>query len=90
MLPRGFETPRLVARLPFAADAASLFEAYTSKPEVSRYMLWLTHETVSTTEVFVAECIAAAERGTRLPYVLEERGRSEPIGMHSQSPPYSL
>jgi hypothetical protein len=53
MLPRGLETPRLVARLPVAADAASLFEAYTSKPKVSRYMLWLPHETVSTTEAFV-------------------------------------
>jgi hypothetical protein len=51
MLSRGFEAPRLVARLPVAADAASLFEAYTSKPEVSRYMLWLPHETVSTTRV---------------------------------------
>ena len=38
MLPRGFETPRLMARLPVAADAASLFEACTSKPEISRYM----------------------------------------------------
>jgi RimJ/RimL family protein N-acetyltransferase len=35
---------------------------------------------------FVAECIAAAERGTRLPYVLAERGRSEPIGMLEARP----
>ena len=39
MLPRVFETERLVARLPVPSDAPALFEAYTRKPEVSRYML---------------------------------------------------
>jgi ribosomal-protein-alanine N-acetyltransferase len=86
MLPRNFETARLVARLPVASDAASLFEAYTNKPAVSRYMLWRPHKTVSTTEAFIAECIAAAERGTRFPYVLEERGGSAPIGMLEARP----
>jgi len=86
MLPRVFETERLVARLPVSLDAPALFEAYTRRPEVSRYMLWLPHETVSTTEAFVAECIAAAERGTRLLYVLAEQGKSEPIGVLEARP----
>jgi ribosomal-protein-alanine N-acetyltransferase len=81
MLPRVFETERLVARLPVPSDAPALFEAYARKPEVSRYMLWVPHKTVSITEAFVAECIAAADRGTRLPYVLAEQGKSAPIGM---------
>ena len=86
MLPRVFETDRLVARLPVPADAPVLFEAYTRKPEVSRYMLWLPHETVGTTEAFIEECIAASELGTRLPYVLSEQGKSEPIGMLEARP----
>ena len=86
MLPRSFETKRLVARLPVPSDAPALFEAYTRKPEVSRYMLWVPHESVSTTEAFIAECIAASERGTRLPYVLAEQGRSELIGMLEARP----
>lgn len=49
-------------------------------------MLWLPHETVTTTEAFVAECIAAAERGARLPYVLSEHGKCEPIGMLEARP----
>jgi [ribosomal protein S5]-alanine N-acetyltransferase len=86
MLPRAFETERLVARLPVPSDAAALFEAYTRKPEVSRYMLWLPHETVSTTEAFVQECIAAVERGTRFPYVLAQQDKSELIGMLEARP----
>jgi RimJ/RimL family protein N-acetyltransferase len=86
MLPHRFETDRLVARLPITADAEMLFEAYTSKPEVSRYMLWLPHQTVATTEAFIAECIAAAERGARLPYVLAERGQAGVVGMLEARP----
>jgi [ribosomal protein S5]-alanine N-acetyltransferase len=86
MLPHSFETARLVARLPVASDAASLFESYAGNPAVSRYMMWRPHETVSTTEAFVAECIAAAERGTRLPYVLAERGKRGAIGMLEARP----
>ena len=84
--PREFETERLVARLPVPSDAPALFEAYTRKPEVSRYLLWLPDETVSTTEAFLAECMAASERGTRLPYVLAERGKFELIGMLEARP----
>ena len=86
MLPGGFETKRLVARLPVAADAQALFEAYTRKPEVSRYMLWCPHESVATTEAFIAECMAAAERGARFPYVLSKHGESQPIGMLEARP----
>ena len=81
MLPQAFETERLVARLPVASDAAHLYTAYTSNPAVSRYMMWRPHTEVSTTEAFVVECIAAAERGTRLPFVLTERLGTAPIGM---------
>ena len=82
MLPRFFETARLSARLPEPADAQRLFEAYTQRPEVCRYMVWRPHREVAETQAFVAECIAAAETGTRLPFILSERhDASRPIGM---------
>ena len=87
MLPTTFQTNRLVARLPVASDSAHLFAAYTSKAEVSRYMMWQPHTEVETTEVFVAECIAAASGGTRLPYVLARRDKPDlPIGMLEARP----
>ena len=85
MLPLSFETRRLALRLPVPSDAAALFSAYTSKPSVSRYMMWVPHESVGTTKTFIAECINA-EHGTRLPYVLIEQGGREPIGMLEARP----
>ena len=86
MLPLSFETRRLALRLPVPSDAAALFSAYTSNPSVSRFMMWVPHESVSTTGTFIAECISAAEQGARLPYVLLEQGGREPIGMLEARP----
>lgn len=87
MLPRSFQTNRLIARLPVPGDSAHLFAAYTSKPEVSRFMIWQPHAEVATTEVFVAECIAAAGAGSRFPYVLAWRENPGiPIGMLEARP----
>ena len=86
MLPLSFETERLTLRLPVPSDAAALFSAYTSKPAVSRYMMWVPHENVGTTEAFIAECIRAAKSGTRMPYVLVEQGGQRPIGMLEARP----
>jgi len=38
--PETFATARLVARLPRVEDAAAVFSAYASDPEVTRYLSW--------------------------------------------------
>lgn len=87
MLPPTFESPRLVARLPVRGDAPLLFAAYTSKPEVTRYMMWRPHRQVEETDEFIAGCVAAVEAGTRFPYVLAERSApGQPIGMLEARP----
>ena len=50
-------------------------------------MIWQPHAEVATTEVFVAECIAAAGAGSRFPYVLAWRENPGiPIGMLEARP----
>jgi ribosomal-protein-alanine N-acetyltransferase len=87
MLPSTFESRRLFARLPSPSDAEGIFNAYACKPEVSRYMIWRPHESVSTTQAFIAECVVAAAAGIRLPYVLfEHQNLQAPIGMLEARP----
>jgi len=48
--------------------------------------MWVPHESVRTTEAFIAECLSAVGQGTRLPYVLVEQGGQQPIGMLEARP----
>jgi [ribosomal protein S5]-alanine N-acetyltransferase len=87
MLPTIFQTPRLQARLPIPSDAAAIFKAYTSKPEVARYMMWVKHMALADSEAFISGCIAAVQSGTRFPYVLsEQHNPTAPIGMLEARP----
>lgn len=87
VLPPTFQTPRLLARLPLMDDAPLLFDAYTRKPDVSKYMMWRPHAEVRETQTFIEGCIAAVEEGTRFPYVLSLREVSpRPIGMLEARP----
>lgn len=52
-------TPRLALRRPRRRDAAAIFDAYASDPEVSRHLTWRTHRTLADTHAF----LDAADRG---------------------------
>lgn len=87
MLPAELETERLLLRAPLAKDARAIFAGYAQMAEVSRFMMWRPHASLSVTEVFVAQCIAAFEEGLRLPYVVAKRGEPDvAIGMLEARP----
>ena len=85
MLPHPFptklETERLTFRLPEPRDADAIFHAWCQDPAVSRFMVWVPHETVEVTQQFIASCIAAAESGAAVPYVLSSKGSGHVVGM---------
>jgi [ribosomal protein S5]-alanine N-acetyltransferase len=86
-LPECLETQHLVLREPRAADAAALFDTYTTDPEVTRYMVWRPHSSIAETEEFIAGCIRACQSGLRLPYVLTLRDAPDHvIGMLEARP----
>ena len=49
-------------------------------------MMWRPHSNVGESEAFITGCSAAAEAGTRLPYVLSERETGEIVGMLEARP----
>ncbi len=81
LLPDVLETARLRLRRPEARDAASIYAGYARDPEVCRFMIWRPHVSESVTRAFVASCIDEWAVGSRLPYVVSERGVDEAIGM---------
>jgi RimJ/RimL family protein N-acetyltransferase len=54
--PAKWETERLYLRPASVAEAGATYESYTSKPEVSRYMMWRPHRCVAETEQFFRRC----------------------------------
>ena len=49
-------------------------------------MVWVPHETVEVTRQFISSCIAAAENGTAVPYILTSKGTGQVIGMIEARP----
>lgn len=56
--PADIRTPRLLLRRPVPGDAMAIFEAYSSDPEVVRYLSWLRHRTLDDASDIVARFIA--------------------------------
>ena len=51
--PIQIETPRLVLLSPQPTDATGIFERNASNPEVTRFLGWPRHQSISDTEAFL-------------------------------------
>ena len=74
-------TARLILRAPIPDDAAQIFSRYAQDPEVTRYLIWSPHKSVSETEEFIERCIAESAGGVRFPWVITGKSTRELIGM---------
>jgi RimJ/RimL family protein N-acetyltransferase len=80
--PDTFTTTRLVARLPRLEDAAAVFAAYASDPEVTRYLSWRYYTEVEPLQEFLRHLLHTWETddGGQYGWLLCLRGTDEPIG----------
>lgn len=78
--PEGFETERLLLRRPRTADAEAILERYASDPDVTRFLSWPTHRTVSDTLAFVAYSAAEWQRWPGGPYLIFAREGGRLLG----------
>jgi RimJ/RimL family protein N-acetyltransferase len=60
MTPASLLTRRLVLRPPRLDDAEAIFAAYSSDPEVTRWLLWRSHADVAETRAFMPQVVGAA------------------------------
>ncbi len=77
MFPDGLLTQRLHLRPIAMRDARPIFEGYAQDPQVTRFLTWRPHETLSQTESYVADCMAATSTRT---YALVERSSERVVG----------
>jgi RimJ/RimL family protein N-acetyltransferase len=68
--PATWETKRIVLRPAVVTDAPAAFEAYTSNPDVSRYMTWKPHVRVAETEQFFRRCEDVWQKRLAFPWSL--------------------
>ncbi|MEO5823368.1 MAG: GNAT family protein [Vicinamibacteraceae bacterium] len=78
--PERVETSRLILRRPRTADARAIFERYASDPEVTRWLGWPRHTTITDSEGFVAFSEAEWERWPGGPYLIERRADGVLVG----------
>jgi ribosomal-protein-alanine N-acetyltransferase len=77
MLPKTFQTSRLLLRPIDMGDAQAIFDGYAQDAEVSRYLTWRPHTSITHTETYVQACLNAATSRT---YALVQRTTNEVIG----------
>jgi RimJ/RimL family protein N-acetyltransferase len=91
--PIRIETTRLVLLQPQAADAVSIFERYASDPEVTRFLGWPRHHSVSETQAFLRSSTEEWERWPAGPYLIWSRSDGRLLGgsgLHFEAPNHAV
>lgn len=78
--PRWLETARLVLTVPAAGDAPSIFDRYSSDSEVTRFLGWPQHQSLSETEAFLDFSAREWERAAAGPYLIRSREDGSLLG----------
>jgi RimJ/RimL family protein N-acetyltransferase len=78
--PPALESERLSYQRPRAADAQAIFDGYASDPEVTRYMAWPVHRSLSDTYSFLTFSDAEWRRWPAGPFLIRARGDDRVIG----------
>ncbi len=71
--PSSLPTQRLLLRRPAAGDAEAIFTRYAADPEITRYLAWPRHQSISDTYAFLAFSDESWERRGVGPYLIEAR-----------------
>ncbi|MCC6808119.1 MAG: GNAT family N-acetyltransferase [Deltaproteobacteria bacterium] len=88
LYPERLETQRLILRRPQLADAAAMFERFTSDPSVTRFMSWATHATVDDTLAYLRFATAGWVQNEDFSYLVFARDDLRLLGstgLHPES-----
>jgi RimJ/RimL family protein N-acetyltransferase len=78
--PESLTTDRLLLVRPRREDAGAIFNRYSSDPNVTRYLGWPRHQSVSDAEAFITFSDEEWTRGGCGPYLISLRANRELLG----------
>jgi ribosomal-protein-alanine N-acetyltransferase len=81
VFPDTVDTLRLHLRRPVPADAQRIFQTYAQDVEVTRYLVWVPHSSVETTNKFIAFCQDRWTNSVAYPYVITRKEDAGLLGM---------
>ena len=81
VFPDSVETRRLHLRRPVPADAERIFQTYAQDAEVTRYLVWVPHQSVDTTRKFIAFCQDRWASSVAFPYVITRKEDGQLLGV---------
>lgn len=79
-LPERLETDRLVLHRLKYEDAEEIFYTYASKPEVTRYVAWPTHQSIHDTRSFLRYAVGAWNAGADYSFSIRLKSDNKFIG----------
>ena len=74
------ETSRLILRRAVREDAAPMFRNWASDPEVTKYLTWPTHDSVTVSEMVIGSWLREYEKDSYYQWMIELKELHEPIG----------
>ena len=78
--PEKIETPRLLLIRPTAADVSAIYERYANDPDVTRYVAWPRHNSITDTEFFLKFSDHEWNRWPAGPYLVRSRADGSLLG----------
>jgi ribosomal-protein-alanine N-acetyltransferase len=78
--PFEIQTPRLLLCRPGAGDAEEIFQRYASDPDVTRFLSWPRHQSVSETEAFLEFSDRSWKDWPAGPYLIRAGGGAQLLG----------
>lgn len=74
------ETERLILRRFTVEDAESMYRNWASDPEVTRFLMWPTHQSVEDSRKVLGEWVASYENEDKYEWCIAKKENDEPIG----------
>lgn len=77
---RTIETERLTLRRFVAEDAQAMYQNWASDPEVTKYLLWPTHESVDISAAVIADWVSHYGEESYYQWAIVPKDLGQPIG----------